>query len=544
MSNLKDDLAKIIQGEAWDDPHILELNSRDASIFEITPEVVVSPKDSKDVGEIVKYVLSSDKKLSITPRSAGTDMSGGSIGESIILDMTHHFNTIIDIENNTATVEPGVYYRDLEKILKKQGLLLPSYPASKNSCTVGGMTANNSSGEKTLSYGSTIRYVNSLKAVLSDGNEYLLEPLDAKGLEKKLAQKDFEGDIYRKVHKLLDDYYTEIKDAKPQTSKNSTGYLLWEVWDNEIFNLAKLFTGSQGTLGVITEIEFSLVEPNPHSSVLVVPLKDTKKLDEIVTVLLQQNPECFECFDGQTLKYAVRFLPEIIKLFKHHQGLSAYLLMLPEIIRYYTNSLPKLVLLAEFTAKTKKEAEYKSKIAKGALGAIFSDAFLVDERKSEKYWTIRHESYNLFRHQANKDFSSAPFIDDIIVLPKTLPEFLPKLNKILSHYHNLIYTLAGHIGDGNFHIIPLVNFHNPQTKEIIYELTKKVHDLVFEYGGSMSAEHNDGLMRGPYLEQMYGGEIFGLMKKIKQIFDPKGIFNPHKKTEASFDYSMKHVKKS
>ncbi len=544
MSNLKDDLSKLIKGDVWDDPNILEINSKDASIFEIKPELVVSPKNAKDIGEIVKYATEHSDKVSITPRSAGTDMSGGSIGESIVLDMTHHFNTIVDIKDQTVITEPGVYYRELEKRLKKLGLLLPSYPASKNICTVGGMTANNSSGEKTLSYGSTIRYVNSLKAVLSDGNEYLFEPLNSEQLQKKLVQKDFEGEIYRQVHKLLDDYYVEIKDARPKTSKNSTGYLLWEVWDNETFNLAKLFTGSQGTLGVITEIEFSLIEPNPHSSVLVVPLNNTDNLDQIVQVILQQNPECFECFDDQTLKYAIKFLPEIIKLFKHHKGFSSYLLMLPEIIQYYLNSLPKLVLLTEFTAGTEKEAIQKAKVAKGALGAIFPHSFLVDEKKAEKYWTIRHESYNLFRHHASKEFSSAPFIDDIIIPPSALPEFLPKLNKILSQYHGLIYTLAGHIGDGNFHIIPMVNFHSSKTSEMIYELTDRVHDLVFEFGGSMSAEHNDGLMRGPYLEQMYGKEIFGLFKKIKEIFDPKGIFNPHKKTTATFAYSKQHVRKS
>ena len=166
------------------------------------------------------------------------------------------------------------------------------------------------------------------------------------------------------------------------------------------------------------------------------------------------------------------------------------------------------------------------------------------EKDAQKYWLIRRESFNLLRKHV-KGKKTAPFIDDLIVRPEYLPEFLPKLNAILDQYKNyMTYTIAGHPGDGNFHIIPLMDLSDSKSKQIIPELSEKVYDLVLDYHGSITAEHNDGLIRTPYLEKMYGPEVYKLFEKTKQIFDPKNIFNPHKKVGGNMEYAMQHIKKN
>lgn len=163
------------------------------------------------------------------------------------------------------------------------------------------------------------------------------------------------------------------------------------------------------------------------------------------------------------------------------------------------------------------------------------------EKDAQKYWLIRRESFNLLRKHV-KGKKTAPFIDDLIVRPEYLPEFLPKLNAILDQYKNyMTYTIAGHPGDGNFHIIPLMDLSDSKSKQIIPELSEKVYDLVLDYHGSITAEHNDGLIRTPYLEKMYGPEVYKLFEKTKQIFDPKNIFNPRKKVGSDMNYAMEHI---
>ncbi|MDO8260268.1 MAG: FAD-binding oxidoreductase, partial [Candidatus Magasanikbacteria bacterium] len=248
---LFDELKKELKGEVYEDEQTLELYSHDTSLFELKPQVVVFPNDADDVKNIVKFVSARKKdnpKLSITARSGGTDMGGGAINDSIILDFTKHINNIISLENSQTQVEPGVLYRDFEKETQKQHLYLPSYPASKNICALGGMINNNSGGEKSLVHGKTIDYVKSLKMVLADGNEYEFSKLNKKQLEQKLKQKNFEGEVYNKIYKLCEDNYDLIKGAKPKVSKNSTGYNIWDVWDKETFDLTKIFIGAQGTL--------------------------------------------------------------------------------------------------------------------------------------------------------------------------------------------------------------------------------------------------------------------------------------------------------
>ncbi len=540
------DLRSIVKGEVEDGPDTLTKYSTDASIFTIKPFAVVYPKDSGDIKSIIKFAT--ENNLSITPRAGGTDMSGGAIGEGIILDMKH-FNQLKGVSENSTTVQPGMFYRDFEAETLKQGLLLPTYPASREICTIGGMIASNAGGELELTYGPINKYLKSLKIILSDGHEYKVKPLTKQELESIMAQGDFEGKLYSKIYRLIIENKKLITDAKPKVSKNSTGYDLWEVFDpdsigvdGETFDLTKLIIGSQGTLGVVTEAEFRLVKPKQHQVLLVIPLPDLSQLDRVIQKVLEYKPEAFECFDDQTLKLAVDHAWDIAKNFKHSNRFISYLSFLPEKIK---SKLPNLTLLANFTSDERQEAMQRATMAKNALKLFNLKAEIKDtEDQQEKYWIIRHKSFGLLMKYAS-NAKASPFIDDIIVRPEYLPEFLPKLNALIEPYKDkMVYTLAGHIGDGNFHIIPLMDLSREEVRTVIPELMEKVFKLVFEYKGSMSGEHNDGLIRGPYLPEMYGEEVYQLFKEVKNIFDPKNIFNPHKKTDATFEYSLKHILKS
>jgi len=541
--NLKEELKAILKGEVEDSSDILEEYSKDASLFEVKPRLVVFPKDTEDVKALVKFVREhKEENLSLTCRSGGTDMTGGPLTESIVVDMARYFNNIFEIKENKARVQPGVWYRDFEKEAEKQNLLLPSYPASKDICTLGGMVANNSGGEKTLRYGKTEDYVMELKVVLQDGEEYVIKPLLLQELQAKIQLGGFEGEFYQKLFALVQENKSLLLSAKPKVSKNSSGYYLWNIWDEKTFDVTKLFVGSQGTLGIITEITFKLVVPKKHSTLLVLFLYNFAPLAKLTNTLLKHKPESLESYDDHTLRFAMSHILDFVKLLKGNIITLAFQ-FIPEFLMFFKGGLklPKLVVLAEFTGDSEAEVYQKANAAKKDLTDFKMQMRVTKSDKEElKYMTVRRQSFNLLRHHV-KGKRTAPFIDDIIVPPETLGEFLPKLQYILSKYKKIVYTIVGHVGDGNFHIIPLMNLKKEENRALIPSLMEQVYKLVFSYKGSMSAEHNDGIIRTPFLEDMFGKEVVELFSKTKQIFDPQNIFNPGKKTAGDIDFALSHL---
>ena len=550
-------LKKIVKGEIYTDPEALASASVDASIFKVTPSVVIAPKDVNDIKKLVKFVSAHSRtkslashpsplipRLSLTARSGGTDMTGGPLTDSVVLDFTKHFNRIKKVTNDYAIIEPGVFYRDLEKETDARDVMMPSYPASKGICTVGGMVANNSGGEKTLAYGKTEDYILALKVVFADGNEYEVKPLNKNELAKKIKQKNFEGEVYRKLFTLLKKNQKALSAAKPAVSKNSAGYYLWNVYDSATgtFNLPKLIVGSQGTLGLVTEITFRLIPKKKYYQLAVVFLKDLSSVAEIAQEVLKFKPESFESYDDQTLNVALRFLPDLVKTMK--TGLIALAFrFLPEFLMYLRGGMPKLVLMIELTSDDEMELKTRAQALFASLKRFHMPMRLTrSDADAQKYWTVRRESFNLLRHHV-QNMQTVPFIDDIIVRPEYLSQFLPRLNAVLEPYRKkMVYTIAGHVGNGNFHIIPLMNLEKPETKALIREISEKVYPLVLEFRGSITGEHNDGLIRTPYLKLMYGERIYKLFEHTKKIFDPQNIFNPGKKVGGDFKYSEGHMK--
>lgn len=547
IKNLKERVGEFFEGELADDNTALTVASHDASLFEVRPKLVAFPKNSTDIENLVKFVSENKKNdptLSITARSAGTCMSGGPLNESIILDVTKHINKISPInsdgELSHAYVQPGVYYRDFEIETLKKNLILPCYTASKNLCAMGGMVANNSAGEKTLRYGKMENFVQELKVVFTDGKEYLVKPLNKSELDVKMAQGDFEGDLYKNIFNLIVANQEEIKKAKPIVSKNSAGYFIWNVWDGETFDLTKLIVGSQGTLGIVTEAKLKLVPVKPVSKLFVIFMPNISRLGEIVNEILPFKPESLESYDDSTMKLAVKFMPSMLKTMKTAGFLKLIFSFLPEFWMMLTGGIPKLILLVEFSGDNEKEINNQMLALQHKIkGFGFPMRATRSQSEAEKYWTIRRESFNLLRQHV-KGRRTAPFVDDVVVPPQYLPEFLPKMRAILDEY-KLLYTIAGHAGNGNFHIIPLMDMKDSSNRKAILEVSDKIYDLVVEYKGSITGEHNDGIVRTPYLNKMYSPFICEIFQKIKTTFDPQNIFNPGKKVGGTIEYLDEHL---
>jgi FAD/FMN-containing dehydrogenase len=558
-----EELKNLIKGDVDNSAEALYSHSHDASLLEVTPEVVIYPKDVNDISNLVRFIntyniANTNHKLHITARSGGTCMSGGSINTSIILDFTRYMNRLIEIDSihKYAVIEPGLYYRDFEKETLKHNLIMPAYTASKMICAVGGMVANNSAGEKTIKYGKVENYITALQLVLSDGSIIEVKNLNKQELDEKCTLNTKEGEIYKNLRNLIENNYDKIVKAKPDVSKNSAGYYLWNVHNRETgeFDLCKLIVGSQGTLGIITKITWRLVDIEPYSSLLAIMMPDLSKLGDIVAEIVPFKPESIESYDDYSMKLAIRFWADFIKQMGLFGAIKLGVSFLPEMMMMVKSkfkggkAMPKLILLVECGGHDENDVKNQLLKIKEKVAHYGYDMHVVkNSREAEKYWKIRRESFNMLRKHV-KGLRTAPFIDDLCVKPEYLPEFMPKLEKILTDY-KLIYTVAGHAGNGNFHIIPLMDLDSPFGGDLILEISDKVYTLVKEYGGSITAEHNDGIIRTPYLPQMYGQDIIDLFKETKEIFDPNYILNPGKKVlqgsvEEGKQYIKDHIIKS
>ena len=546
-TDLKGALESAMRGEVSDDATVLKGASRDTSLFMRMPKLVVYPQDANDVSAVVQEVgraRGAGADVSLAARSGGTDMSGGPLTTSVVVSFTKHMNHMGEVTVNRrqeaggyAVTEPGVYYRDFEKATLQKGLLLPSYPASREIAAMGGIVSNNSGGERTLEYGKTEKYVEEVDVVLSDGSQTTFNALTPAELKEKKKLETLEGEIYRAMDTLLTDNAMLIEEKRPKVSKNSAGYALWSIKDSStgIFNLAKLICGSQGTLALWTRAKLGLVKPKEHRAMLVIFLKDLNILPEIVNRVLPQHPESFESYDDHTFTLAVKFLPQMLSQMGLAKAARLGIDFIPEAALVATGGVPKLILMAEFAEDTIEEADRRAAAAQDALAGLDVQTKIEkDEKESEKYWIVRRESFNLLRKNLH-GLVSSPFIDDFVVPPSCYPDFLPKLNALLDEYKsNMIYTVAGHIGNGNIHIIPLMDLTKEENRQVILDLAPRVYELVIKEGGTTTGEHNDGIIRTPYLPMLFGAEMVALFEKTKKVFDPQNIFNPGKKVGGTF----------
>jgi FAD/FMN-containing dehydrogenase len=295
----------------------------------------------------------------------------------------------------------------------------------------------------------------------------------------------------------------------------------------------------------MTEAKLGLVKEQKHSGLLVLFLRDMKGLGELIPAVLRHKPTTFESFDDQTLFLSLRHLPSFLKMLGFRRYLAMLVNLIPDV-RQLLRGVPRLILMVEFTGDSEGEVRQKIHNLHAELGKTRARYEIngFDEAptpgKSERFWVMRRNSFQILRSKA-KDKHTAPYIDDFIVPPANLTSFLPQLRQIIKKY-KLFATIAGHMGDGNFHVIPLMQMEKQSDRDKLRPSMDEVNKLVLDHGGSISGEHNDGMVRGPWLEAQYGSEIVDLFREIKDIYDPENIFNPHKKTDATWGFSFAHIR--
>lgn len=527
---------------------VLQKYSTDESIFSIQPQLVLQPKNKNDI-QIAVRVLAEEAgrfpALSLTPRAAGTGLSGGSLTDSIVIDVCAHMNSIDKVVVKKSGIsfacEPGAMWRDVEKKLKRHGAYLPSYPSSKDLCSIGGAVANNAAGSDSLRYGHTADWVEELEVVLQDGKPYLIKALTFKEYQSLIKEKHEHARIAKEVFFLIEKNEKEIKKNKPKTSKNSAGFALWNVFSDGVaafkkgqgtFDLTRLFSGSQGTIGIITYIKMRAVPIPADTTLIAVPVFDLLDSAKVIASALEYNPINIELFDGLSFDLALKN-PDYFRQFL--SGTDFYRVMFNLYTTYhlrYKKKTPEFTILITLDGETTHK--HKPTAIAEAISTNKSKARVITSKsEAEMLWWVRRASYTLSKFQ-DKNKRPAAFLEDMTVPPEKLPKFFREIKKLLEEF-GVTAAVHGHGGDGHLHFYPLIDFREKTAPELVEAMSEKFFSTAVKYGGNICGEHNDGIIRTPHLNKVFSKKMLDVFVKMENIFDANDIFNPGKKVNPRFD---------
>ncbi|MCA9362852.1 FAD-binding oxidoreductase [Candidatus Kaiserbacteria bacterium] len=527
---------------------LLDAYSTDESIFSIRPQVVIQPKNRHDVEIATKVIAEETKRfasLSLTPRAAGTGLSGGSLTDSIIIDVCAHLNKIGDIvekkDKITFTCEPGAMWRDIEKKLKTHKAYLPPYPASKDICSIGGSIANNAAGPDSLRHGHCADWVEALDVVLHDGHTYTIKPISYREFKSLIKQDHEHARIAKEVFELISKNEKEIKKNIPDTKKNSAGYPLWSVMPQGVnkfkkgegtFDLTRLISGSQGTVGIITNITMRAIHIPKNTTLLVLPIFSVEDAGEAIVKTLKYNPINVELFDALTFDLALKnpsFFKDRLDKKDYYKVMFSMYTTYHVRYRRRTPEFTVLVTLDEETTKQTPALEIAQKIsANGVKPRVVTNPI-----ETEMFWQVRRGSYTLSKFQDTTKRPAA-FLEDMTVPPENIPRFFTQIKSLLKEY-KVTAAVHGHGGNGHFHFYPLLDFTNKTTPKLVEKMAEKFFATAVKYDGNICGEHNDGIIRTPHLNKMFTKKMLALFSKTEALFDPDDIFNPGKKVNPRFD---------
>jgi glycolate oxidase len=502
---IKDDLERIAKGEILSDSWSREIYSVDASNYEIRPSLIVCPESEYDVQEICRYCFS--KNVAVTARGAGTGLLGQSLSDSVLIDCTKYMNKVIEIADDYVIIEPGIVKGVLDRELKKKGKFLPPDPASSNYCTIGGMIANNASGSHSLSYGSTIDFLKEIRVVYPDGSFGLLGDIRHNAIEE--LGDGANGRLLKSLFELISSHYVAIKKHYPRVSKNSCGYRLDALINDDYFSPQKIFAASEGTLGIVTSAKMKIIDIPAYSHMLVLGFENLLSAMYLVPLILQFNPTALELLDRSVCSFR-----------ETTQGTGNN--------NRVTGSIDCL-LFVEFAADslTDIETNFKSCLNKLSYRCALIES-VADQQGIVRIWQARKNALNRVMKLTIGSRKPIGLIEDTVVSPYLLYEYTQYLQQIYDIY-KLNYVIYGHAGDGNLHTRPLVDVNSKSEIDLIQNLAEDIFNRVIRSGGTITGEHGDGLARTRYIEYMYTGEIVSLFKEVKKLFDPKFIMNPGKK---------------
>jgi FAD/FMN-containing dehydrogenase/Fe-S oxidoreductase len=510
------DLRKVVAGDVHADIIHRAAFSTDASSYRIVPQCVVAPRDVRDIVAVVRYA--GEHGVPLAARGAGSGLAGESLCDGIVLDMTRHLRRILRVDGEKVTCEPGVVLDELNRqLLEFRGKIGPD-PSSGSRATIGGIVANNATGAHSLQYGHIEAYVESVQAVLPDGN--LVEFHNAVDVEQ--AQKDRVGSIARECWSLLTTSKPIIDEALPTTPRNRCGYNVADICRGNRIDLARLLAGSEGTLAVFTSITLRTVPLPAAKGLLQLEFDSLDRMARAVPTIIETNPTACELMDRALIDMACNQLPQ------------------------YRDILPAgaaAVLLVEHVGASEAQVRAKLEATDQAVASQATGRTMITEPKAQaRVWKSRKDAGPLlYRNRSRKH--PAEFMEDVSVDHRRLADYLAGLAQIEKKY-DITMCFFGHAGDGELHVRPYIDLGDPRDREKMLAMARDVYSLAWSLGGTISGEHAVGLIRAGFVRGQYGDEYYEMLRKVKGIFDPAGLMNPGKILNDEPDVMFRNLRRA
>ena len=510
IQGLVEDLNRQVEGEVRFDKMTRVLYSTDASIYQIEPIGVVMPKSAEDVIAVVETAGRYD--VPVLPRGGGTSLAGQAVGHAIVIDFSKYMRDVIEVnpEEEWVRTQPGIILDELNQQLGPHGMLFAPDPSTSNRGNVGGALGNNSCGAHSIIWGKTIDNVRELDVVLSNGDTAHFGPLSGEQLDARMQGEGLGADIYRKVFTIGEANREEVAARYPKVLRRVSGYNLDEFAMDGDFNMARFVVGSEGTLVAITEAKLKLVPRPPTKALTVLHFHELLESMEATVVTLEMEPAAVELIGSMIIRQARSNLQ--------------YSRMMD-----FIEGDPEALLAVEFVGESEAELTAKldkleARMSRSGLG--YAVRRLMKPEDQERVWAVRKAGLGLMMNVPG-DAKPLPFVEDTAVAPELLPEFVRRFDEIVRE-NGTTAGYYGHASVGCLHIRPLIDLKRHEGVGRMVSIAAQVSDLVLEFGGSMSGEHGDGLVRSVWIEKMFGTRLYDAFREVKRAFDPKGIMNPGK----------------
>lgn len=508
LSSIAGSLRRQVAGEVLSDEWQRCMYASDASAYEVLPKCIVLPRNVEDVVTVVRFAR--ENNLPVIARGGGSGLAGAAVGDGIVLDFTKYMNRLIEVnmENNYVAVEPGMYKGLLDVELKKYGKFLPPDPSSANYCTAGGMIATNASGAHTVKYGSTIDYVLSVDAVLSNGDILHARPLNMGSEEWSRIRNSPEGRLYSTLAEMLQQGKHLIETRYPKVKKNSCGYRLDRVLHDNVLEMGKVFVASEGTLGIVTRAVFRIMDMPKHKALTLLGFASTMHASKQVQKMLALKPSALEMLDRTVIDLARSSSEE------------------------FASKIPAgtdCLVFAEFDGDEQEVMDSSDRLLK-MLPEIDAThmAHSLDSEEIGRLWQIRKNALAYTMKIRKEGSKPIAFMEDPVVPVDNLELLVRKLEEVYSK-HGLSYVIYGHAGDGNLHTRPLLDLAKSSDRKTMQDIARDLLAAITGANGSISGEHGDGLARSEFVKDVYGSELYQLFVRVKELFDPANIMNPNKK---------------
>ncbi len=514
MNAFVEALRRRLEGDVWADAMTRGLYATDASVYEMMPVAVATPKHEADV--VAALELARAYGVPVLARGAATSLAGQTVARGLVLDFTRYMNRTLalDPQARTARVQPGVVRDQLNLEAAPYRLHFAPDPATTSRCTFGGMIANNSSGTRSIRYGRTSEHLVALRVALADGTIHEFHALSPEAWRQKELQGDREATLYAGFRQIVEPLQEEIRRRYPKTLRRVGGYALDAFPAGADWNLSHLICGSEGTLGIILEATVRL-EPVPrHSLLVVVHFDDLREALAAVQHMDDFGPSAIELLDRTVLHTA-----------RNNRITAAQC--------HFVQGDPAAVQVVEFQSDEPAEAENRARAMIGHLRKLgLGNAFpvLTDPRHIADVWSVRKNGLGLIMNRPG-DRRPLAFIEDAAVPVEVLPDYISDVLAICAK-HGVEATAYAHASVGVIHVRPWLDLRKRDDIERFRRISEEVFERVVHYGGSWSSEHGDGLVRSPHLPRFYGPKIYDAFRQIKHLFDPDHLLNPGKIVDA------------